>query len=122
MWFGDDSAETTIKSSIMDQLNAVMGALSQVSLDSIRQNAIAIINYIDQKYETNLTADMLSNMRTTGDGEWIKPSKSVFCINKFLDEKYENLVRMMRDIDETKDEADSAETLFVSSLILLLVV
>lgn len=78
MWFGDQTAETTIKNKIMDQLDAVMGTLSQVSLESIRQNAIAIINYIDQKYETDLTADMLSNMRTTGDGEWINQRQIYF--------------------------------------------
>ena len=44
MWFGDQTAETTIKNNIMEQLDAVMGTLSQVSLDSIRQNAIEIVN------------------------------------------------------------------------------
>merc|ERR1739838_126070 len=104
MWFGDRTATQTMENNIKEMINNLMGEMSSVSLDEIRQNAIEIVNYIEEKYETDMTGDMLEKMNTSGE-----------------DKKYQNLARMVRDIDNTKNESNSGEVLFVAALIFSLV-
>merc|ERR1711937_88887 len=92
MWFGDQTATETIENKIKEMTNNLMGEMSSVSLDEIRQNAIKIVNYIEEKYDTDMTGDMLEKMNTSGE-----------------DKKYQNLARMVRDIDSTKHESNSAK-------------
>merc|ERR1712131_400394 len=104
MWLGDKTATETIENKIKEMMNNLMGEMSSVSLDEIRQNAIEIVNYIEEKYDTDITGDMLDKMSTSGE-----------------DKKYQNLARMVRDIDNTKHEPNSSEVLFVAALIFSLV-
>merc|ERR1739838_206570 len=69
MWFGDQTATQTMENNIKEMINNLMGEMSSVSLDEIRQNAIEIVNYIEEKYETDMTGDMLEKMNTSGEGK-----------------------------------------------------
>ena len=69
MWFGDQTATETIENNIKQMINNLMGEMSSVSLDEIRQNAIEIVNYIEEKYDTDMTGDMLEKMNTSGEGK-----------------------------------------------------
>ena len=69
MWFGDKTATETIENKIKEMMNNLMGEMSSVSLDEIRQNAIEIVNYIEEKYDTDMTGDMLNKMSTSGEGK-----------------------------------------------------